>query len=620
MRGSWAGVVGLCAALCGLTACGGDGGKSDVSVGDVADTTPGGDVADVPAVPDLVADLQPDVAVDQVVPPDVPVVPDIVESVDEVSQDPCAGSSCPEGFCEEGTGYCLYCDAEQACAKPGTWCKDGTCVQTLCIPGVSDCASLTDARTCDEDGESYTPKPCGEGMGCNSGECMPIICQGGERKCGTAGMLKICSPNGVAWVPTSCPPGQACTSGECRPLQHNLLVIFDTSSSMMSLGTLDAVPCICESCTAQPYPACEDSQCPLSKLGLSKHVFAKFFDSVNIGAVNLVLTHFPMKIKYPPVTSCNNLFAMGRGYYGKGMSDSDFITGDDGSHETVDGGWFDQNLFEILCVPFPKDSEEDNLGKAKLWVDFDEQVGPTETPCSVMADCPGGFCADNEGSKVCWYHTNPELRSVGNTPLGRSMFYAGELYRKTMVIDGKSCTTTADCGNENYYCTTQGKCKDPYASCRVNMILLFTDGEEEPATSTMEFFNPRVQAKRFRYGLGCESDSECFEGATCDGGMCKGYPHPNGGPSSFPGNTEDPGRLMRYDGVPIQVTTHVIDMSGSGGSSNNRGISDDGGGSYYVATDADPDAMLGQLLSLVDVKENLQGCVPDYTDIAPEAE
>jgi hypothetical protein len=64
--------------------------------------------------------------------------------------------------------------------------------------------------------------------------------------------------------------------------------------------------------------------------------------------------------------------------------------------------------------------------------------------------------------------------------------------------------------------------------------------------------------------------------------------------------------------------THVIDMSSSSGSSNNRGIANDGGGSYYIAADADPDAMLAQLLELVDLKQNLLGCVPDYSDISME--
>lgn len=591
--------------------CGSDeGGGKDVLKGDLSDAQ-GDGVAEV--VPDGTPDMGKDLGGDKG--PDVPAVPDVVELVPDVPLGPCEGTSCPEGFCDEATGTCLYCDEEVSCSKPGTWCRDNWCVTTLCIPGSVDCASLTEARECAETGESFVSTMCEEGFGCHMGQCLPIICEAGKKECGAAGMLKVCAPNGVAWIPTGCPPGQSCTMGECRPLQHNLLVIFDTSSSMAQdpFG-VGGVPCICPVCENKPFPICEDPLCPKSKLGLSKHVFNKFFNSTNIGAVNLVLTHFPMRIKYPATTACNNMFAMARGYYGMGMGDSDFMTGDDNSHVTVDGGWFDKYLYEILSVPFPVDSQEDNLGKAKLWVDFDEQVGPTETECVAMADCPGGFCADNEGKKVCWYHTNGELRALSNTPLGRSMFYAGEIYRKMIMVDGKECVTSADCKNENYYCTVDGKCKDPYADCRVNMVLMFTDGEESPETSTMDFFNPRVQAKRFRYGLKCESNDDCFDGSVCTGNMCRDYPHPNGGSASYPGNLEEPQRLFRYDGKPIKIMTHVIDMSPSG-SANNRGIADDGGGSYYQATAADPDALLGQLLSLVDVKQNMLGCVPDYEGI-----
>jgi len=600
-----------------LGRCGGDDNGNGTETKDTSAVDQIAEVTDL--IEDLLPTDLPGEHVDEVLPPvDLTPKPDLVELVPDIPVDPCQGSSCPTGYCDPETGNCLFCSEEQPCSQPGTWCKDSWCVTTLCIPESKDCSTMTQTRTCGADGESFTYEDCPEEQACNAGECLPVICNPGDRKCGAAGMLKVCAPTGVAWVPTSCPPGQACTAGDCRPLQHNLLVIFDTSSSMWPAMGMGTVPCICASCAPKAYPGCEDPACPRSRLGLSKHVFMKFFDSPNIGAVNLVLTHFAQKIKSPPVTACDNMWAMGRGYYSKGMTDTDFITGDDGSHVTAEGSWFDTNLHEILSVPFPVDEYEDNLGKAKLWVDFDEQVGPTETPCIGSIECPGGFCEMHEGSKVCWYHTNPELRALGGTPLGRSMFYAGELYRKQIMVDGRECETAADCKNKNYYCTTQGKCKDPYALCRVNMILLFTDGEESPETSTSEFFNPRVQAKRFRYGLGCNTDDDCFDGAVCENKMCQGYPHPNGGSSYYPPNTETPWRVERYDGVPIRIMTHVIDMSSSSGSSNNRGIANDGGGSYYIAADADPDAMLAQLLELVDLKQNLLGCVPDYSDISME--
>jgi hypothetical protein len=316
--------------------------------------------------------------------------------------------------------------------------------------------------------------------------------------------------------------------------------------------------------------------------------------------------HFPMRIKSPPVLECNNMFAFGRGWYGMDMMSSDEITGDDGANVAAEGSYYDQHLHEILAVPFPQTWWEPSLELAQSWVDFDEAVGPTEEPCAGPADCPGGFCAANEGQSVCWYHTNPELRALSGTPLGRSMFYAGEYYRKYVYMEGRPCTVDADCANVNYYCD-DGSCHDPYRKCRPNQILVFTDGEESPETSINEFRNPRVQAKRFRYGLCCQTDDDCFD-ATCDSGTCD----PDV-PGSFPYLAESPCRLEAANGEPIQVTTHVIDLSaGGGGAGNNMLIAQNGGGVFYDADNLDPDDILTQLLLLIDVKENIMMCLPEF--------
>jgi hypothetical protein len=212
---------------------------------------------------------------------------------------------------------------------------------------------------------------------------------------------------------------------------------------------------------------------------------------------------------------------------------------------------------------------------------------------------------------VCWYHTNPELRALSGTPLGRSMFYAGEYYRRHVYKEGNPCETDEDCGNVNYYCD-EGTCHDPYRKCRPNQILLFTDGEESPATTTGEFHNPRVQAKRFRYGLCCDTDDDCFEGSICEDTVCGDYEQPNNGGGGSLYIAETPCRLEASNGEAIQVTTHVIDLSaGAGGAGNNKQIADDGGGIFYSATDLNPDDILAQMLLLIDVKENIIACIPD---------
>jgi len=516
---------------------------------------------------------------------------------------------CPPGYCDEATGFCLYCDENNECPLPTQWCKGDKCVETYCIPGTKSCAGATLSQTCTDDGEAWDQTQCSPGFACQGGECVQTICTPGEYTC-DKGLKHQCNPNGSGYMDVPCPPGQGCFIDVCGPIQHNLLVIFDTSSSMSSIGFMDTVPCVCASCASKPFPACEDKDCPQSKLGLSKYVFNKFFEYEKLGIVNLVITHFAMQIKYPPSTKCNDMFSFGRGWYGLGSSD--WMTGDNGEHVTTEGGWFDKNLHEIMAVPFPKTYDEDPVGVAKLWVNFNEEVGPTVAPCTSHAQCPGGFCAPDQGAKVCWYHTDPELRAIGNTPLGRSMFYAGEVYRKQIIPAGRTCQTDEDCKNRNYHCGGDGTCKDPFAACRSNLIVLFTDGAEEPPTMVTDFFNPRTQAKRFRYGLGCESDDDCFDGATCLGNLCQGYPHPNSGGGAYPPNTETPWRLETYSGDPIMITTHVIDMSGGEGSAANMGIADDGGGSYFKPDELDPDKLLQQLFSIIDIKQNLLDCVPQY--------
>lgn len=584
-----------------LLGCSGKSDSGDVSDGRAADTGIK-DTGLTEIQPDgLVHDLYSE-AVTEVAGHDVP--PEMDVSV--------CPFGCPPGFCDEDKGACLWCTGEIECPD-GMWCKDETCVETFCVPGEGTCLAPTLAATCLEDGEAWDETQCSEGYACNAGVCVETICTPGDYTC-EKGLKVQCSPNGSGWFKAPCPPGQGCFDDQCKPIQHNMLVVFDTSGSMASIGFLDTVPCICASCSAQPYPACEDANCPVSKLGMSKHVFNKFFSAEQIGAVALTLTRFPIRIKNPPVTKCNDVFSMGRGYYGLGMMDSSWMTGDDGSHVTADGSWFDKYIYEILSVSPPKTWEEDNLGQAQLWVNFNEEVGPTQTPCMMPGDCPGGFCAQNEGISVCWYHTDPELRAIGNTPLGRSMFYAGEVYRKLVMPDGKPCGEDADCNNRNYFCASDGTCKDPFAPCRSNMILLFTDGVEEPPTQPSEFFNPRVQAKRFRYGLGCGNDEDCWDGATCGGGLCKDYPHPYTGTNTVPMNSETPWRLQNYNGDAIRITTHVIDMSEGEGATTNMQIAEDGGGTYYHPDQIDPDELLEQMLMLLDIKQNLADCVPDYDD------
>ncbi|MBM4373034.1 MAG: hypothetical protein FJ098_15375, partial [Deltaproteobacteria bacterium] len=365
----------MACAACGSPAPGGDAGGPDGAAGvdSVAEA-----LSPTDTTPELEAGA-PDTPPDTPPPPDAP--PELSPPQDTA---PCPG--CPAGFCDEDAGVCTWCDEDHPCPGAVQWCRDNECVETLCVPGKMACKDPSTAQECDPEGEAWIEEPCGEGEACAAGVCQPVICVPGETGC-DGFLVQECDPAGVGWFKYACPPGFGCYVDECLPIRSNLLVIFDTSSSMWSIGFGDTVPCICPSgCSAKPFPACEDPLCPRSRLGLSKYVFGQFFNAEEIQSVNLVVTHFPMRIKYPPVLECNNLFAMGRGWFGLDIMASDFMTGDDGSHETPDGSWFEDYLYEILAVPFASSWFDPTLEQAQLWVDFDEQVGPTDEPCTANGD------------------------------------------------------------------------------------------------------------------------------------------------------------------------------------------------------------------------------------------
>lgn len=592
----WIGLASL------VLACGGSEGDA------------GGD--DAAMVDDAASDTQETGAEDTTLPEDMLDV-DVPEEV----MPPSCPADCPAGYCDEETWVCEYCESYVDCPSLNHWCHDTRCVETACVPGRTDCDEALALLTCSEDGEVWESSACPEGQACSFGECAPVICTPGEEFCELQ-KLNSCDESGTWWHKIHCPPGQSCDAEGCAPLRHNVLILFDTSGSMSSIMEIDAIPCICANgCPAEAFPTCEQLDCPRSRLGLAKLVFHGLFTSALDAALNVALLHFPLRVKYPAVKSCNNVYAMGRGYYGNDVNDPSFMTGDTSDEHVVeDGGWFDQHLFEVLSVPFPKTFYEDMIAYALLWVNGDEQVGPSSEPCADQGDCLGGFCApDLEQSteqSFCHYHTDPELRAFGGTPLGRSMFYAGEYFRKYIVVEGRECEADADCENMNYHCR-EGLCHDAYRECRQNLLVVFTDGAEDPPTSVYEFSNPSVLAKRYRYGLGCEAGdaSACNAPAYCAQGVCGGYPFPNG--SGSMGNylkfTEDGAAERLFDpaGNPIPLTTHVIDMDQAGGSATaNKMIADNGGGKYFKADTSDPDSILYTILYLVDVKEGTANCIP----------
>ena len=589
--------LGLFFVLLLLASCGGKGGGSSAdAAGDanhVADLAADGRGGELPE--DLPGELPTDTVLDapRELPQDaaVEIPPRIPDTLPELPPSPC-GPNCPPGFCDAETAWCTFCEIEEDCPDPLQWCKENRCTQTPCFPGAQKCFDMETLQVCKGDGSGWTTTACGVDLTCHAGECVPVVCVPEATQC-DGHLIQECAPTGAGWITYFCPPGKACLYGECVAVRNNLLVVFDTSGSMD-----DPVDCICPGagCPEKPFPECEVAECPATRIGLAKLVFRNLLDSNEVDKVNLVITHFPMDVDSSP-QGC------GGGYY-SGKSE---ISGDDDSHATLDGDWFDQNSHEILSVPFPDSLDDDTSALASSWFDNQESVAATEQSCTGNAQCPGGWCSGG----VCWFHDDPELRADGGTPLGKSAFYAGELFRKMIYVEGRSCLVDGDCANPNYTCV-DGVCHDPYRLCRTNMILLLTDGME--SSSLTNFFNPRVQAKRFRYGLCCTTDEDCFDGAACTPeGDCGSYPHPNSLDGSEPNVVDSPCRLFAYSGEPIKIFTHVIDLSSGGsGQDTNKQISDEGGGQYHHASDADPDVLLMQMFAVLDFKLDLLSCVPDF--------
>jgi len=234
--------------------------------------------------------------------------------------------------------------------------------------------------------------------------------------------------------------------------------------------------------------------------------------------------------------------------------------------------------------------------------------------------------------KACYRHDDPELRAVGSTPIGQSLFYAGEYFRHFVIKEGLSCTQDADCESPDYLCL-EGQCHDPLGRCRPNVIVIVSDGYETDHEDPDDFFNPRIQAKRFHYGLGCEDDSQCFNGAQCvnqrclsstlplEQTVCRGTgascsqdaecpPYTCGLGMECPGECIQAGfhyiheggqnRIFNEAGHPIALTIHMIDVSG--GQQGSSLIVQAGGGMVFDVDLSDPELLVDRLTTLINSK------------------
>ena len=504
-------------------------------------------------------------------------------------------------------------DAEVGCGcPPQTHCDErGLCQPDVCHKGAESCSDLETVKVCDAEGASFAEVPCPEGETCFGGQCWEPICEAGEiGACEGAALLK-CNSLGIEWVPYPCPAGEECRDGACEPIPPNVILLVDTSGSMNYLPDgASPLECAEHDCPPWQFPSCDDPQDPKTRLGKVKQALRTVIESGAMADMELALQRFPQRpyadgLLAPPV-DCQG------GYWT--FNDNSLISGDNDAKITSLGGWFGAGLDEILPVRFGAGGTD--LDQIATWFDDVESVAVAGGLCGASCEgpCLGGSC---------YAYTNPELRAIHGTPLGKSLFYASEYLRHEVLIQGKPCASEAGCPTPHHACV-DGACHDDNAYCRPNVIIAFTDGEDTENVHTDDFFHPRVQAKRLHYGLGCGVDADCLSGASCESNLCSppagvvdeaalacetgglpctstaDCPDPCASWTSCQGQcratavTVSQGGLADavrdHAGVLVPVTVHVVDASGVEG--QNQLVAAYGGGAHFSIDLTTPDALV----------------------------
>ena len=514
----------------------------------------------------------------------------------------------------------------------------------------------------------------------------PVSCQPTELAQCEGWRIRSCRPDGRGYQVASCPQGQVCWSGACVDVHPNVILIMDTSGSMNQLidSGEDPAECQGDSCPAWDYPICDDINTPYTRIGRAKNSIQAVINHPRAQQTRLALQKFPQTLGLPPLpaieVSCYS------GWY----ANHDSLSQHSEEHGLSKEILADQ-LHEIMVVPLD-DHGQTNQQEIIRHTDFIEDImEQTDSTCTRHQDCLDGFCRNrcqyirteefgtcqealgwgvntlgqcvavngcacdescqgrvfatqqacqDQCQKVCYTHSNPELRAIGSTPIGQSLFYAGEYFRHFVVKEGMACTQDSDCESVDYQCV-DGQCHDPLLSCRQNVVVLFSDGYETDHEDADDFFNPRIQAKRLHFGLGCTQDQECSHGARCveqvcttptlnpQQKVCKG----NGVPcaqdedcpsyacglamsSTCPGacimagfdftDTQGYNQVLNEAGHPITVTIHMIDAS----SEDHGGyvIAQAGGGGITHIDFTSAEVIIEQLNTLIHSKTDDSYC------------
>ena len=243
---------------------------------------------------------------------------------------------------------------------------------------------------------------------------------------------------------------------EAQALRPNILVLFDTSGSMLYNQANDGSPLCNNNANGQT-----------SRIYNMKHALRDALAEVGTDEANFGLMRFPQTFNSGQADNCPQAFWSNANTSVSGNAGCRMTTqSDNPNSQTSYGTWFDNGIAQALLIPVTLSSSGLKPGGAS---DYDP-LGANITSIYRWID-------QSESSSAASY-TDPELRIPPNnsTPLGRSLFYA-RLYFENYVYPN-----------------------DPRKACRQNIVIIATDGAETCDTTAGTALNTTTCATTGTYG------------------------------------------------------------------------------------------------------------------------
>jgi MYXO-CTERM domain-containing protein len=240
----------------------------------------------------------------------------------------------------------------------------------------------------------------------------------------------------------------AASTARAQALRPNMLIIFDTSGSMLRSQTDDGSPLCNGSGTS-------------SRIYRLKNAMREALAQVGTDEANFGLMRFP-QIEGTSSGGCPEAFWTNNNTSVNSLAGCRLSTQSSSSPQTTYGTWFDNGVSQVIITPVTRAAAGLRPAAAS---DYDP-VGANITSIYRWIDL-------TDSGMTGASNPDPELRSIPNayTPLGRSLFYARMYF-------------------ENYVYPT-----DPKRACRQNIVILVTDGEETCDTTDGTSIDPMTCAQ-----------------------------------------------------------------------------------------------------------------------------